>query len=409
MYNIKIMNINLKPEILFVILSIIFGIIFLLITPQFQVADETSHYSKSLELSQGNIYFGKSNVFIYFYSPIPYMLPASALSLGSSLGLSNNTIFYMGRLLNLIFFICITFLAIKITPILKWTFLLLGLMPMSLYEAASYSSDAFNIAIALFLTAFIFKLAFDENKITINQKDMIIIFLLGLLLALSKQIYVLILFLFLIIPSSKFESRKSMFINFFTILFSCILVIIGWNLLIQGMYTPISPQVSVSGQISFILTHPITFLVTYLNTIIQNSLYYIITFVGTFGWIDNGLDTPLPTILVIAYIIVLILASLLDNSEVKVNLNQKLISFFTFLFIFTSIFTLEYVMWTVVGNDKINGVFGRYFIPIAPLFFLVFYNNKFKQNIKGKNFAITIFIIVILLISTFMVFKRFYT
>jgi uncharacterized membrane protein len=406
------MDIKIKPEILFIILSIIFGMGFLLINPPFQVVDEPTHYYKSVDLSKGQIYFGKSTSFIHLYSPIPYIVPSFSIFIGKLFNFSNSVIFYLGRISNLIFFICITYLAIRLTPILKWVFLLLGLMPMSLYEAASFSSDGFNIAISFLLIALIFKFAFDDKKININQNDIIIILFIGILLALSKQVYILLLVLFFLIPSNKFENRRKMFINFFSIFLSCLLIVIGWNFLVKGIYVPISTQVSLQGQMLFILSHPITFLTVPLNTILKNFLYYLITFVGTFGWTDTGLVsklvTPLPNILVYAYIIVLIFASLLDNAKINVNINQKFISLITFLLIFTSIFTLEYLLWTVVGNNKIDGVYGRYFIPIAPLFFLMLYNNQTKQNIRGKKLAIIIFVVIILSISTFMIFERFY-
>ncbi|HBL17188.1 MAG TPA: hypothetical protein DD417_10700 [Elusimicrobia bacterium] len=36
------------------------------------------------------------------------------------------------------------------------------------------------------------------------------------------------------------------------------------------------------------------------------------------------------------------------------------------------IVTTQYLSWTEVGAGLIEGVYGRYFIPIAPLFFLPF-------------------------------------
>lgn len=397
----------LKPEILFIIIGLSFGITIALINPIFKVPDEPTHYLKVIHLVGGQIFVEKSKVFIDLYSPVPYFIPSSVIFMGKMFNFSSYVLFYLGRLSNLFFYVIIVFLAIKFTPIMKWVFFLLALMPMSLYEAASFSSDGFNIAISFLLIAFLFKLAFDDKIKKINRNEILVLFLLVSLLALSKQVYVLILFLFFLIPSYKFKNKKNQIINFFSIFLASIIIIMAWSLLTKGIYVPISNQVSIPSQLTFILFHPLSYIGIYISTIIQNFTYYLTTFVGSFGWIDNGLDTPLPNILVYAYILVLIFAALTDNIDININLYQKIISIFTFLMTFTSISTLEYLMWTSVGNNTINGVFGRYFIPIAPALFFLFYNVKIK-DFRGKNLFLVIFVLIILLISIYMIYNRFY-
>lgn len=399
---------DIKPEIVFIIIGLIFGTSFLLINPIFEVPDEPTHYLKSVQLSEGHVLTEKSKVFVDLYSPVPYIVSASVIFIGNLFNLSGLVLFYLGRLANLFFYILIVFMAIKFTPVMKWVFLLLGLMPMTLYEAGSFSADGFSIAISFLLIAFFFKLSFDDKITVIDRKDIFIIFILGIMLGLSKQVYILLLLLFFIIPAYKFESKKKMYINFFRISLSCILIMMGWLVLVKGVYVPISSQVSAQGQIFFILSNPIAFLAAFLNTISLHLQYYFVSFVGTFGWVDTGLDTPLPNILIYAYLIVLILVSLLDKDDLNINLNQKFISLITLLITFVSIFTSEYLLWTVVGHSTIDGIYGRYFIPIAPLFFLLLYNKKIEYDLKAKNWAIIIFISIVLSISLFMILKRFY-
>ncbi|EKQ52699.1 MAG: putative membrane protein [Methanobacterium sp. Maddingley MBC34] len=399
---------NVKPEIVFLILCLIFGIGFLLATPHFQVPDEPEHLLKSVHLSEGQIIPEKSKVFAAFYPPIPYIASASVMFIGNLFNFSPRDLIYPGRFVNLILYALIVYLAIRLTPVHKWVFTLLALMPMTLYEAASLSADSFTIAISFLLIAIFFKLAFDDTKKEVNMNDILILFVLGLMIALSKQIYIVLLLLFFSIPLYKFENRKKMFLIIGSVSLPLILIIEGWSFLVQGAYVPISDQVSVHSQIFFILSNPIAFLQVFSNTISHNFNYYLVSFVGTFGWIDTHLDTPLPNILVYIYMIVLILGSLIDNNEFNVNLKQKLVSLVTLSLTFISIFVLEYIAWTTVGNNIIEGVYGRYFIPIAPLFFLLFYNKKFKFDNNRLSIVIICFIVFILLISLFMIIKRFY-
>jgi uncharacterized membrane protein len=282
-----------------------------------------------------------------------------------------------------------------------------ALMPMAIYEAASFSSDGFNIAISLLLIAFILKLAFDDKISQINKNQLLFIFVLGALLALSKEIYILLLLFVLIIPKTKFKSRNFKYVWLFIIFTFSIVIALLWGLMVGGIYVPISLKVNPQAQFMFILTHFISFIWILMSTILNNFNYYLTTFVGTFGWKDVGLDAPLPLFLVYTYVVFMFFIALIDKTEVKVNLNQKLFSLAVFLLSFVSIFGLEYICWNNVGNSLIEGVYGRYFIPVAPLLFLAFYNNR-VYNFKQKNMLVPIFIIIMLLISVYIIYHRFY-
>lgn len=399
---------DIKPERVFVIICLIFGIGFLVSTPPFQVPDEPEHLLKSVHLSEGQIIPEKSKVFATLYPPLPYIASASVIFIGKLFHFSPLDLLYPARLANLLIYTLIVYMAIRLTPVHKWVLLMLALMPMTLYEAASLSADSFTIAFSFLLIAVFFKFAFDDEKREINIRDIFILFILGLMIALSKQIYIILMLLFFSIPVFKFKNYKKMFFAFLSILVPLLLVIECWGFLVQGAFVPTSYQISIEGQILFILSNPIVFLQTFLNTLSQNTEYYLVSFVGTFGWLDTRLDTPLPTTLIYIYVLVFFLVSLIDNNNSNINLKQKLVSFTTFALSFISIFILEYIAWNDVGNYIIEGIYGRYFIPVMPLFFLLFYNKKFKLHSNKVNIMVMVFIIIILSISLFMIIKRFY-
>ncbi|MDY9922721.1 DUF2142 domain-containing protein [Methanobacterium sp.] len=400
---------NVKPERVFLILCLIFGIGFLLATPIFQVPDEPDHLLKSIHISKGEILPEKSMVFVSSYPPVPYVASASVIFVGKLVNFhSLDMIIYFAKLANLLLYVLIVYSAIKLTPVHKWVFFLLALMPMTLYEAASLSADSFTIAISFLLIALFLKFSFDEEKNELNTKYILILFFLGLMIALSKQIYIVLMLLFFSIPFYKFKNRRQMFSSFLVISIPLLLIIEGWGFVIQGAYVPVLPEISFHGQIVFMLLHPIAFIQALLHSFLHYAQYYLVSFVGTFGWLDNRLDTPLPSILVYIYLIVLILVSLIDNNDFNINLNQKLVYLTTFSLSFLSIFVLEYIAWNVVGSNIIEGVYGRYFIPIAPLFFLLFYNKRFKFNSDKMGIAIILFSVSILSISLYLIIKRFY-
>ena len=162
-------------------------------------------------------------------------------------------------------------------------------------------------------------------------------------------------------------------------------------------------------------------------------------FVGTTGW----LDTFLPPLLVYLYLLLLIFTALTDSaSEFRISVRNKIFFFVLFLTGLLAIETSMYFYATYVGMDKIFGIQGRYFIPLAPLFFLLFQNpylvtglnilvsRKKKEYVKAKDFRkeviydeiiyrekfftklwslfLTVFSLITLLITIIVVFFRYY-
>jgi uncharacterized membrane protein len=448
---------NIKPEKAFLIIALVFGMTFLVSTPPFQVFDESEHFYKAIYLGEGHVlpvnegygagiyvpqsafesirtfqnlplhpenkvdlrdiksllkvhfnekykvFMDMSGKSIITYSPVPYLASAVFIDVAKLLNPSPLILMYLGRLANLLVWILLIYKAIKIIPVHKWVLMFLALMPMTIFQGASLSADSFTIGLSFLLVAFILKLRFDEDLIT--KRDIYILFLLSLMLALSKPVYVVLMALIFIVPASRFENKKKMFLTF-TLLFGLVLTAATiWNILASGFYVSFQPQVSVQGQTEFILTEPFTALSAILNSLALNWKDYLLMFVGNLGW---G-DTPLPFSLICIYVFMLILTAILDKSEVKIKFKDKLVFSLVFLSLFTSIFVLEYLTWTPVGKTVVDGVHGRYFIPIAPLLLLLFYNKQFDYDIeKGFNVIIITFILITLSIALLEIIKRFY-
>ncbi|HML04981.1 MAG TPA: DUF2142 domain-containing protein, partial [Methanobacterium sp.] len=301
------------------------------------------------------------------------------ITIGKLLNLPPLLLIYLGRLANLLVWLFLTYLAIKITPVQKWVFLMIALIPMTLFEASSLSADSLILGLSFIIIAIFFKFAFDDNKKKINKKDVYILFILILLLSLSKQIYFVMLFLMFLIPKEKFGGRKNMLLTTSFLFFSIIIISGGWSMLVKDLYVPIVPQISISGQIAYILGDPLRFPYALLKTFYYRGLSYQLLFVGNF-W----LDIPLPMWWIGAYTLSIIPVALLDKSKILISRKQKLISFAIFVIIFLLVCAFVYVSWTVVGQNTIDGIQGRYFIPILPLLFLILYKIRDFRNLDEK-------------------------
>ena len=461
---------DVKPQTIFLIIGLIYGLGFLLANPPLLGVDnEGEHYDKSLYLSDGYVipkifdhhagYYvpqGAYNLEINFYtlrnmhqkikisdivqsfnqplnesnkvftdidpnppipstavsfsaiitySPIPYVASAFAMTIGKILSLSPIILMYIGRLANLFVWLSLIYLAIRITPVHKWVFLMLSLMPMTILAGSSLSADSFTIALSFLVIATFLYLAFNNNIKKIKTKEIGILFVLMILLALSKQTYFFLIFLFFIIPTDKFINRKSM-LGIFTILFlSTFLISIYWNIEVNRFYLPTFLNVSIPLQTSFIESNPLNFINVILNTILtQNIILGIITsFIGDFRGYTIYLPNWLIAFYFILYPVMLTLTALFDKRDIVIDLKQKIIIFLTFIIVFVLICASMYLTGTPVGQNTINNIVGRYLIPIAPLLFLVFYNNRIKFNIRnGFNLIIIGVILFSLTIALYL-------
>ena len=117
------------------------------------------------------------------------------------------------------------------------------------------------------------------------MKEIGIIFALMTMLALSKQTYFFLIFLFFLIPTDKFVNRKRMFLVFTILFISTFLISIIWNMAVNRFYVPSYIGVSIPLQTSFIESNPLNFIGVIINTILtKNFIVTIVTsFVGDFG------------------------------------------------------------------------------------------------------------------------------
>ena len=217
----------------FVYLAIIFGLIIMVLTPPFQAPDEDSHFKKAYVISKGNIFpeeedgkagfdlpiemvqyieiqkskagdfdekfefkdlymkerlpAGYSNTKFYNFStasqnPLGHCVQAAGIIAGQIfahiLDVKDPSVvyqLYFARFFNLLFYVVVIAISIKLTPILKKTFAMIALMPMALFQAATVSYDPVLIALAFFATAIIFDIAFNREVSQVRFRHLIIL------------------------------------------------------------------------------------------------------------------------------------------------------------------------------------------------------------------------------------------
>ena len=254
------------------------------------------------------------------------------------------------------------------------------MLPMFLVEAASTSADAVTFGVCFLGTAWLLSLRNSTEKF--SRKEIFWLIILSIMLACSKSVYGTILLLYFFIPRERCK-------NFWTlgamILFLNLFVSLAWSWLsikFSGaeLYTNYYlgfAETNAAAQKIFLAGHPTEFFAAIINSLIKFWLAYLMNFVGMWGLLWN---VTLPIIFYIFYSIVLIFFAL--SNDLKFKLGERMILIFAAAVSTLGFFLVHYLKWSSVGAEFVEGVQGRYFVPLAPM---IFFALSILPPMRHKN------------------------
>ena len=309
-------------------------------------------------------------------SPLIYLPQALGMSLARILNLSAVTMIDFAKFFNLLFFALLMAYSIKILPFGKYIVYGLSLLPMTLHLAASMSYDALIIAL---YTLFISKiLALSRSSAKVKIKDIAFLCIIIAICGPCKIVYSLLVLFYFIIPRSKFKKLSHYLLGFTAVFLSMFLAMYLVNAATIASYTSLESgqefgNVKQSYGLIEVLTWPSLLIKMFYNTFLYEVDNYHMGFIGaSLGNLDEILSIPYA--IVCCYSLGLVALSLNDKNNLK-----PLEKIWMLLVCLGVIFGLELSMlvaWTDRNSKIIEGVQGRYFIPIAtPL--LMTLNTKY--------------------------------
>ena len=339
---------------------------------------------------------------------IGYIPSAIGLWIGRLFSLPLNLTFIFGKMGNLLFYTFVMAYAVRIIPIKKTVLAVIGLLPTSLFLAASYSYDPWVIAVISLGIAYIFREAFASSG-RIRLFDLVRIVIILFLGLCPKAIYFPVIALLYLIPRDRFSStwiyRRFCFVTF---LFGCLMFLtfalpMLFSSSAQAGDARGGSEVNALDQIIFILSNPLfflrticQFLLTYISPVSSNAYGLSFAYLGT-------TTDCLPFLSAIPFILILS-ASLLDTTyrdSFFIDGSPSKIYAWSYLVFFSSIFlvaTSLYISFTPVGLDTVNGCQQRYLLPVILLLFLplrVIGNDPMKRRIIGLFFAMSVSLLLV--------------
>lgn len=291
-----------------------------------------------------------------------YLPQAMGISLGRILNCNGTITILLGRFFSLLFFVTVTYFAIKIIPFGKKILLAVSMLPMTLELAASYSYDTMILALSFLYIALMCRLIFEKEALSL--RDMVLPTIVFALLAPLKYVYTPLLLLTLFLPGEKYKAKKEKWISV-GILFGGLLLIMLLPSGKQQIYLP-GDVTTEYRTIEYCLHHVGEVLGVYIRTVMLNASYYLSTMVGmALGW----LEIPMPQEVLLLSVLNLFLATIRTDSEPKTLLRNSHCFGFVLcaLGVFGLTLTAMLLNWTPIWSKSILGVQGRYFLPVLPL------------------------------------------
>jgi uncharacterized membrane protein len=259
--------------------------------------------------------------------------------------------------------------AIRMSPVQRWTMVLLALTPMSMYLNASASSDALTNAIAMLFVASILQFAYGGDCGCPRRRGTWLL-LLAVLLGLIKQGYFPLALLAILIPWQSGEARRLKWVFAIAILVMTAISVATWGIVVQSTYSPMRDNIDPASQLIHVREHLTGFFGTLANTLFGPK--YLSRHVEQFLGYLGTLDTPLPTWLLTIHGLAIMLSALRgDCGTTRIHGRQRLYVGTVVLTNYALLAFTIYMTWMRVGDTEIR-VQGRYLIPLGFPFCAIF-------------------------------------
>ena len=297
-----------------------------------------------------------------FYSPLPYLPQAFAIALGRWFQAGPLALLFCARTANALFSCVLLALAVHVAPRSKAGLMVAGLLPMAVYEYASLSPDALVITCAFLYVAIAMRCQHCGRWTSLAILGAIGA---GCVVCSIKPVYFPILLTALVPDIFRPERFRATLIVYGIISTSVVLVTVSWLGAASSTFTLARPGTDVREQATWILAHPIGYIDVLSTTLIEKTGLYFRSMIGVFGW----MKVALPPLFYAAPCLALAVAMIDGNRggerqpPASANTwNAALVLCSVFL-----ILTVLYLVWTPIGAGVIEGVQGRYFLPLAGL------------------------------------------
>jgi uncharacterized membrane protein len=430
---------RIRLEYLFLVIALVWGTAQVFIVPPLQVPDEGDHWFRAWAIADGQIFADRQGMVrlpgsfapaadlyqhlaltgkplplslagqpgfsgyeqlfngsgspgtikvisrVASYGPAGYLPQVAGIEIGRLLGAPPLTSFYLARLGNLLAAVALLFFAIRLAPFGKQLFLLLALLPMTMFEFASVSSDALTTAGAMF---FISLLLWASRRETLRGRDLALVLGSSALLLNVKPGYWALLLLLLLLRPAQLGGRP----RYVAFVVANVFVAVGVFLAIF-MLTAVEARASAAGganaQLLFILHQPLAFARILLANIRHNGIKWGMQTIGVLGWLRINL-WPGFYLFVVAAGLGFVFCM---KEDVGLQRRQRALLAAAGVAVFLTMAVALYAFLEPVGSTRVFFQ-GRYLAPVVLLLLLSIYGIRFAHRRLGLAFVTGVLVVI---------------
>lgn len=413
-----------RPATAFAVFSILFGLVTIVVTPPFRGPDEPAHFLRAYSYAAGDfagaatdaeghrgtllpahlaaeVEFFRANryraegpdysyadVFAEFrrrppperggdrppvlvvfsgsesYSPGAYLPYIPAAFVARLLDLDFLPTFYLMRLAGLVALTAVIAMATAIVPYGRWAFVLIAMLPASLYGRAMLSADGAVLGTTMMLAALCLSLARNGAPDRPWQRSL---WMVWCLLTKPPQIA----FVLLEAMTAPLKSLPQRWRTLAIVMLPGIVLSLAWAgsiggdmgtwRMTEGGEHP-AEQFQIGWKLRFMAENPLHFPQLVWGTLTDFAgLWQQV--IGLLGWLDTELRSWIYP--VISVLLALVFCEAGDG-EPGIRLRVAVISALSAFGYFLALCLIFYLAWTPISFDRIAGMQGRYFIVMLP-------------------------------------------
>jgi uncharacterized membrane protein len=318
------------------------------------------------------------------YNPIAYAPYVLAAAIGDLLGLNFPNLLLLMRFLGLITFTAMAAYAIKAVPTLKWAFVLIATLPVSLYNRSVLSADGAAFAYALVITALCFGAVQQSGPVWERSLWMT-------LCALSKQpqiVFVLLELMICRITELRRRWSSLALVVVPSLILSPLWVVavsadIGAWRLFEAETNP-RENFDPLWKLAYMWEHPLHFPLAAWRALTAWGDRLWEELIGILGWQDVLLQ-PWTYLLLTVLLLLVPLQKL--NLDGAARARVAIMTAFAVAVYIATVYLIFFLVYTSLNIDHVRGVQGRYFVialPMAAIFLASVINIDLPCGLHAK-------------------------
>jgi Predicted membrane protein (DUF2142) len=316
------------------------------------------------------------------YTPIAYAPYVLAGVIGRLLGLDLPELLFLMRFLGLVVFTAVAAYAIAVTPALKWGFVLIAMLPASLYNRVVLSADGAALSYALLITALCLRAAWKPLDGRVWERTLWMT-----LCVLAKQPQIVFVLLELMVGRLRDLPRRwgSLAIVVLPGVILSPLWVVGvsadvaaWRVREGHNYPP--EQFDALWKLSYMWEHPFHFPLAAWTAFRDWGAPLWPELIGILGWQDVPLRPWTYLVLTILLLLMPLQKLPLDGAtraRVAVMTGLAALSYIVIVYL------IFFLIYTPVDSPHVLGVQGRYFVialPVAAIFLASLINLELPRG-----------------------------